>query len=270
LRFSLLLIFTVAGCATMKAPGDEVPAPEAQGRALLAAWLERGAAVQSLQGLAKVKVKSGQGSMSGTQVLLAARPDRLRAETLSPFGTPLLSLATDGRQLTVLFPGDNLFLTGEATMANLARFTRVPLAPAALVDILLWQPPLIAFEELAAFRTADGGWRLLLLAGSLRQELVFDGLERLQSARYFAGAAPQLLITYGDLTATEVPRRIQLEQPPFALQASLDFSELALNQPLPSERFVLKAPPGSRVVPLARLDETDAPPDAVVPGLNGR
>lgn len=241
----------------------ELPVPAARGEALLAMWRERSAALQSLQGLAKVRVKTAQGSMSGTQVVIATKPNQLRAETLGPFGTPLLSLATDGEQLTVFLPGDNLFYAGEATAENFTRFTRMPLPPVVLVDILLWQPPLMGFEELTTFRSEDGGWRLLLVAGPLRQELSFDAAERLQSVRYFSGETPQLLVNYAGFTdAVALPRQILLEQPPFAMQASLDFSELTVNQPLPAGCFSLVPPPGIRIVP---LDEPKA-----AAALNGR
>jgi hypothetical protein len=127
----------------------------------------------------------------------------------------------------------------------------MPLPPTALIDILLWQPPLVAFQELSTFRTAGGGWRLLLVAGPLRQELTFDAAERLEHVRYFSGDALQLQVDYaGFAESMSVPRQIRLEQPPFAMQTSLDFSEIAVNQPLPAGRFTLVPPNGSRVVSL--------------------
>lgn len=275
MRMLLLgLALTVAGCSGVPKqplPGAEVSAPEAHGQALLAMWLEQSKALHSLQGLAKVRVKTDQGSLSGTQVVIVAKPAQLRAETLSPFGNPLLSLASDGRQLTVLVPGDNLFFSGEATAENLTRFTRMPLPPTALVDILLWQPPLVAFQELSTFRTAGGGWRLLLVAGPLRQELTFDAAERLESVRYFSGDALQLQIDYaGFADSMSVPRQIRLEQPPFAMQTSLDFSEIAVNQPLPAGRFTLVPPDGSRIIPLDPTDATAGEGQRPSPVPNGR
>ena len=253
-------VVVLAGCAKVKAPLAEMPAPEAEGQALLAMWLERSESFQSLQGLAKVKVKTPQGSVSGTQVLIASRPDRLRVEVLSPFGTPLLAMASDGKQLTVLLPGDNLYYAGAATTENLTRFTGVPLSPAVLIDLLFWQPPLVAFQKLSAFRTTEGGWRVLLVAGASRQELVFDAATRLERVRYFSGDALQLAVDYAGFAETaSLPRQLRLEQPPFALQASLDFSELAINQTQPAGRFQLAPPPGSRVVPLDQTGSAGGP-----------
>jgi len=251
------LLMMIAGCAKVPPPPAEVAAPRTEGENLLAMWLERGEALHSLEGLATVKVKTPQGSLSGTQVVIAARPDRLRAETLGPFGIPLLSLAADGRQLTVLLPGDNLYYAGAASTENLARFTRMPIPPTALVDILLWQPPLVAFEELATFRTASGGWRLLLVSGPQRQELSFDAAARLEQVRYYSGDSLQLSVAYaGFADNSPLPRRIFLEQPPYALEASLEFREQSVNQPSPPGRFSLQPPPGVGIIP---LDQPEKP-----------
>lgn len=264
----LVLVLGLAGCTSSKMPPTETPASAAEGEALLAMWLERREAFQSLEGVAKVRVKTAQGAVSGTQVVIAAKPASLRAETLSPFGTPLLSLASDGEQLAVLVPGDNLYYRGKASPENLTRFTRLPLPPTALVDILLWQPPLVVFEELTTFRTVGGGWRLLLVAGPLRQEFTFDAAARLQGVRYFSGDVLELLIDYADPGDADLPRRIVLEQPPIALQASLDFSELTVNPPLPPGRFSLQPPPGSQIIFLDELDagRQSSAPLAPIPG----
>jgi len=261
----LSLMMALAGCTAGRIPVADTPVSAADGEALLAMWLERREAFQSLEGLAKVRVKTAQGSVSGTQVVVAAKPANLRAETLSPFGLPLLSLASDSHLLAVLVPGDNLYYQGEATPENLTRFTHLPLPPTALVDILLWQPPLVAFEELTTFRTAGGGWRLLLVAGPLRQELTFDAAERLQGVRYFSGDKLQLLVDYADFADSDLPHRISLEQPPIALQASLDFNELTVNPSLPVGRFSLQPPPGSQVIFLDELDAGKHPSESSAP-----
>ena len=268
LALMMCLTVILGGCAAVKAPLAEMPAPEAEGQALLARWLDRGESFQTLQGLAKVKVKTPQGSVNGTQVVIASRPDRLRVEALSPFGTPLLSMASDGRQLTVILPGENLYYAGAATMENLTRFTGVPLSPTMLIDILFWQPPLLDFREISAFRLGEGGWRIHLLAGALRQELLFDAAMRLEQVRYFSGDALQLTVDYaGFAEAAALPRQIRLEQPPFALRASLEFNELTVNQSQPAGRFYLPPPAGSQVVP---LDQTGSVPGSAGPsGLSG-
>src|SRR5512139_3162283 len=77
----------LGGCASLppRQPSAEAVSVEF-GRALLHEWLAASTRHTALQGVAKLRVQSAQRSISGTQVLLVEKPDRLRAETLSPFG----------------------------------------------------------------------------------------------------------------------------------------------------------------------------------------
>ncbi len=108
--FALLLIVSLlASCAPVrpKLVGESVDQSFADG--LMQEWFENSAQVTSVQGLAKVKVHTPEKSLNGTQVILAEKPNRLRAETLSPFGSPLLLLAADGKNLGVSLPSRNTF-----------------------------------------------------------------------------------------------------------------------------------------------------------------
>jgi hypothetical protein len=250
----LALLWSVAGCATLPAYQPGVSVAEDVGRTLLHDWLATSRRHDTLQGVAKVRVQTAERSVSGTQVLLAERPDRLRAETLSPFGTPLLVLAADGRDLGVWLPGENLYYGGPATPENLSRFTRLPLHAADLVDILLARPPVIAHRQLTTFLLPAGGWRVELVAGSRGQHLLFDGNRRLREVRYLKGEELQLQLAYGDAgpEPQALPRRIDLEVPGEKVRASLIFTELATDRPPRPGTFTLAVPPGAAVV---RLDD---------------
>ena len=135
-----LLLLALSGCATLPRELSATPAGQEVGHSLLDDWLTRRGQYSTVQGVAKVRVQTAERTVTGTQVILAEAPDRLRAETLSPFGTPLLLLAADGTELGVLLPGDNLFYQGRATPENIGRFTRLPFRLADLVGILLAHP----------------------------------------------------------------------------------------------------------------------------------
>jgi outer membrane lipoprotein-sorting protein len=255
-----LLLLTLSGCATLPITQPGTPAEQVAGQALLEDWLTRRAQYRTVQGMAKVRVQTAEKTVNGVQVILAETPDRLRAETLSPFGAPLLMLAADGMELSVLLPGDDLFYTGQATPENLGRFTRLPLRLSDLVGILLARPPLIAYRQLAFWRLSDGGWRLELEAEPRRQELVFDASRRLVEVRYLSRGEEQLQLNYSrfDQEQSEFPRKVELVLPLQGTRASLDFSELAVGQASPSGIFALQPPAGTTVV---RLDELSVPAD---------
>jgi hypothetical protein len=254
-----LQVLLLPGCATLPPPRPvEMPAAEAIGRALLDEW-DQGAHPQTLQGLAKVKVTTPERSLSGTQVLLAGTPDRLRAETLSPFGTPLLVMTGNGSELAVLLPGDNLYYLGRASPENLQRFTRLSLRLTDLVNILLFQPPRITYQQLATFHRPEGGWKVVLESGPRRQELHFDVDHRLIEVAYLYQAELQLRLAYGDYEpgAQGLPRRIDLVLPLQKTEASLIFKELEIDRPLAPEVFTLSPPAGATV---KLLDELSAAP----------
>lgn len=250
--FGCLSVLLQGGCATLPPVLPGTPVPAETGRALVAEWRQRSAAVDALQGVARVRVQTAERTVSGSQVLLVERPDRLRAETLSPFGTPLLLLAADGPRLAVLLPADNLYYSGRATPENLGRFARLPLRLSDLVGILLGRPPLLDERGMSAYRLPDGGWRVELDAAPRRQELLFDGSRRLTQVSYHYRDELQLRIAYDGFAADppEFPRRIELTLPQQRIQASLAFSELAINRESRPETFTLRPPAGVVQVPL--------------------
>ena len=259
-----LPLLVLSGCATLPVSQPGTLAAGETGRTLLAEWLQRSAQPQSVQGVAKVRVQTPQRTLNGTQVIVAGAPDQLRAETLSPFGTPLLVLAANGTQLAVLLPGDNLFYHGQATPENLGRFTRLPLRLADLVGILLSRPPLLTYQQLDTFALAEGGWRIELAAGQRRQLLHFDAALRLVEVHYLTAGVLQLQLVYGDYAESgdNLPRRIELKLPLQQTQASLLFNELEADRQLLPALFTLEPPPGATIIGLDTLAATgaDRPP----------
>lgn len=249
----------MTGCATLPEYQAKTPEASAAGRALFDAWLARRAENHSLQGVAKIRVQTPERTVNGTQALLAEEPDRLRAETLSPFGTPLLVMTANETELAVLATGDNRFFQGRPTPENVGRFIRLPLRLADLVSILLFRPPLIAYDSMEAVQFHEGGWLVVLESGQQRQELLFDAAHRLTGVRYLTGAELQLHLVYGEFAADPqaLPRRIDLELPQHKIQAALVFKELEMNRQLRPEVFSLVAPPGATVT---LLDEPAAHP----------
>jgi len=253
LSFVLLLITVVLTACTPVRPmliGD--PVSQHFAKELMQKWYESSARVISVQGLAKVKVHSPENSLSGTQVILAEKPDRLRAETLSPFGSPLLLLAADGENLGVLLPSQNLFYTGAASPANLGRFVRIPLRLSDLVSVLLYQPPTINALSEDAFELQEGGWLLIRNGSSRRQELTFNHERQLVEMRYYDSDKLLLKITYSNFSeaGNRFPLLFGIELPEQETTASLEFSDPEINGKLRPGIFQLTAPEGVTVIPL--------------------
>lgn len=242
----LLLCLLLTACA--RPPAAPLgPPPTAE--LLLQQLAQQGEAYTSLRGMARVRVATPERSFTADQVLLAQKPDLLRAETLSPFGNPVLTLTADGRHLSALVPGEGRFFTGEASYRNLQRFTRLPLQLTDLVPLLLYQVPVIPSEESRVAATDDGHWRLTLVGGEgrVQQELTFDRQLRLTGADYRQEGELLLRVGYGPFDPNDFPRAMRVETPDQGSEASLAFSEVELNVSIPPERFRLTPPAGYTV-----------------------
>ena len=245
----VLFILLLTSCAPLR-PDLGEPVSQSFVDGLIQEWHDNAALISSVQGLAEVKVKAPMTSINGVQVVIAEKPDKLRAETLSPLGLPLVSLTTADGQLGVYLVAQNLYYTGAATPENLEQFVHIPLNVSDLVSLLLYQPPLIEAWKEEAFNLKDGGW-LLVRHGSLkRQELVFDLGRRLVEVAYFKNNNLQIKAAYAKFSEQDAlyPALLALEIPEKYATVSLDFSDVETNGRLRSGVFEVKAPAGAKVV----------------------
>jgi len=251
-RFLLLLTLLLAACAPRPLPPVGVPPTTEE--VLLERLAESATAFGSLEGIAKLKIETAERSQTVTEVLIAEKPDRLRLETLNPFGfgQPLLTMATDGRQIDVFVPGEGKLYRDEVTLENLQRMTRLPLQLTDLVHLLLYQVPVIGHER-RTVSPLDGGEVLLTLhgGGGRRQELCFDPQLRLVGASYYRGEELLLKVRYGEFTGDSrpFPKAASLVMPATSTSATVAFSDVRTNVVIPAERFRLTPPPGVEVLP---------------------
>lgn len=247
---TLLVCALLAGCAPRPISMPVAPLPAVSADVLLQGIKSSGTSFNTVRGLAKVKLATKNRTVSVNQVLLAAYPDRLRAESLSPFGSPLLILASDGSDLEVLLPGEGRFLQGPASAENLRRFTRIPLRLADLVSLLLYRPLLFSWDTMHQESGGGSEYRLVLDGPQgRRQVFTFDADRRLTGAAYYHQTDLLLDVKYGEFLAVApfYPQRIELSVPGSGVDATVRFQEVALNVDLPAERFRLQPPAGARV-----------------------
>ncbi len=251
LRNYLLLLLTLllAACAKPPVPvWTELPTAGT----LLQRLAETTGRVDSLDTAASVGLTVKGKYRSSQQFLLVEKPDRLRADVLTGFGQLVLQLTSDGEELSVFLnttvPGR--FLRGPATDENLARFTRVPLSIENMLRLLVYDPPLISYQQ-HAVSVVEEQLMLRLSAQAQVQELLFDSQLRLVGCRYFTGGQRFLEVRYQQIDDTELfPHRVQIELPEEQTKLTLDFSELQLNVGIAAERFRLKQPANVTLEPL--------------------
>lgn len=242
-----LVVMLPTGCAV----APRTPAPEVAETLLIQALETQQRQFSSLRGMARVRIEDFSGSRRSTQLVLVEKPDRFRAEVLSMFGQPLLSIASDGATLGVSLPSRRQYYQGAPSAENLQRFIRLPLVVGDLVHLLLHEVPMIDARQ----RSSTVGPGLVFTASSGEQQrLEFDSRLRLVAATYLDQAAnPWMLVRYSafDSTHSDFPHRIEIELPRSASKVEVEFSELEINPVLADELFRLPVPAGSDVLPLS-------------------
>jgi hypothetical protein len=151
-----LLAVTLAGCAAVRpdsaglggAALDDA-SPQALGRVIAA----RRAALRSLSGTGKLQVsvdewRNGEtvrDRLRASQAILVETPASFRLEALSPFGVTY-AVASDGRELAIMIPGERTVYRGAASAPTLGMATGVAASSAEVAEVLLGLPPVPALS----------------------------------------------------------------------------------------------------------------------------
>lgn len=237
----VLLLLLLAACARPPAAvWTELPDVEE----VLQGLVENGRQFISLDAEATVVLDVDGRSFSSQQFLLLEKPDRLRADVLTGFGQLLLQLTSDGDDLAVFSNADSAghFFRGAATAENLSRFTRIPMPAEDLIRLMLYDPPLIAYQQ---SRVLERNSTLLVqLNNPLEQlELLFDSELQLTGYRYSSDGRLVLEARYERIDQQLFfPRTIRVNLPEENTSVVIKLSELQLNAAIPVQRFRL-APP---------------------------
>ncbi|MBP1686172.1 MAG: hypothetical protein H6Q33_2315 [Deltaproteobacteria bacterium] len=242
-----------AGCASLRRPSTPLPPARLPSAAELETVLaNRRETVRSLRALSRLRYRDADQSTSARQVLIVARPDRLRVEVTSLFGAVFVLTADDGA-LTAY--KDNTFYRGEASPENLRRYIHIGLPVRELVDIVLGTPPpRLGRHSAVSFDPQAGAVRLWqdLAHGAL---LVWFSEADLPVAAEERGVdgQPQWRATFGDYeqrNGCPVATRIGLEVPLAHRSLQMTLEDVDLNPVLDRSVFALQTPPGSKVVSL--------------------
>jgi outer membrane biogenesis lipoprotein LolB len=141
-RIALLgaVIAAAQGCAWLVRP----PLEDAAARQQVAQWAAHNADLGPLKGLMRIQIEAGGQSVRGRAAWAAVPPDRLRLEMLNPLGQPWVSLAGDGRTITLYSFADREFHRFAQSRKALERLIQVPAGIEDLLDILAGRPPVPA------------------------------------------------------------------------------------------------------------------------------
>jgi hypothetical protein len=200
------------------------------------------AQVETVQGEAKLGVRSPQGSGSLGMYLAVARPALLHLETMDFFGRPQAVLTTNGERFGLYQASEATFYEGPASAQNLSRFLPIQLPPRELTQLMLGQVPRIPFERASlSVDEREVAYKLVLEAGEVTQTVWVDTLTFRPLKSEVRGTRAY------DLTLTAEAAKTVLE---------LRYKDVTLNDAPDPAQFEIAAPPD---VPVVALDEAGNP-----------
>lgn len=255
LATGLLCLLAASACAPHYAPRPSPvlePGPLPPADRLLQALEVRRAALRSLRCLARVAYRAPGESRRAKQVILAARPDRLRFEVLSPLGAVFVFTAGGGR-LAAYARDEAAVYRGTASRENVGRFAAVGVPVTDAVDLLLGTPPVRDQGNRVVSREA-GQIKLWQEAGDdVRVTWFATTLDPTRYEEHDAEGRVLVRATYGpyaDLDGVRLSTRLSIELPLAQRRVDIELREPEVNPILADAMFALETPAGSREISL--------------------
>ena len=248
-----VLALAAAACAPSAPPVTLPPTPIAPAEA--AAALEAAeAAVQTLRGLADVRLERGGRQERFREAAVLALPDKLRLETLQ-FGATALVLAADGDRLAIYSLATKEFAHGRASAGAVAALAGVAVEPRHLVRLLAGLPPLPFQSADPRSRVEPDGVEFMAesAAGPFWQRLRLDAGGGVAGGELHTAAGPVFTFRFEDprwVDGRPFPHRLHLEQAG-AGWVDVAYRSVELNPAVDGAVFSLAIPTGDvRVVDL--------------------
>lgn len=141
LRWSLLAVVFLAGCATLPPPREAGrPVSRPQQEALVAHLRFREGQIHSVRGIAVVEITLNEKTQRFREAVALRSDGRFRLDTLGSFGLPVLIIASDGKRVVVHRISDQpgVVTDGDQLLNGLLG---LELPPAALGRLLSGFPP---------------------------------------------------------------------------------------------------------------------------------
>ena len=249
---SLLIPLLLSACAAIPTLPSVTPSAEEVFRQVTA----RQEALQGLKGLAQVKISSPEKSFTNQQVLFARRPGYLRVESLSPLGTPLLYIVTDGKEIQLYIPEENKYYQGAFEPRALSFVLPLALHPEEMVAFLLGGLPPMEPERISLRPDSKEGLWVLDLHSPSRGEAqtlwVHPGsFHILRADLTRPGISYHLSYSsFREVKGILFPHQRRLASQDLKTRISAEFPEVELNPAWGGQDFSLPVPRGATILPL--------------------
>lgn len=250
------LIAAVSGCSARSAPHIDPGMPQISGRpsamSLDRSLDARRAALAHFRGQARLSYQSGNESGKVSQMIVVNEPNRVRIDFMSPFG-PTYTVASDGSRLLAYDRGEKVLFRGDSTVANILRFTRVPVSTELLASLMRGLPPQIDRLGQPTVREEEAGWRWVaaLRGGGLLTVIFQKGslapVSVAISGSREIGDIDARFADYEEVDGVWTAHRIEANLPGGG-EVELKYSRIWRDVGLTDDAFTIEAPRGVRVV----------------------
>lgn len=260
-KLLIYLIILLSACASPQKRFTPSPPERLYSKQELLSILKlRNKAVNSIEGKVSSRIKNGGKNRKTTELILIKKPQHLRMDILSPFGSPVLTMATNGDNLNLQYHSKNRFFSGKVGDPNVAAILSPSLNIEEFILILTGGIPMIKFDTLKSSATWESeGYRLSLQNDAARQDIFFDdkGLYPVKSIIYGHQGTTLLSITmskYEEVNKFNFPSVIEFFLPLEDYEMKVKYSRMTLNESLKLEAFNINPPEGVFVEGFKNLD----------------
>ncbi len=218
---------------------------------------KRKSTFQDLRARVSLSLQSANEYFSFQEILLLQSPVRIRMEILSPFGTPLIFMATNEKSFSIFDVGEKKLYQGPPTPENLARILGAPIKPKELINILSANFPglngnlpvksaFIPKENVYLIESSDyhdaEKWKLWLTASDylpFRMALLSKGNNLMYDIYYE---------DFKFINDYNFPRIITIMIPSDDKKVIFTYNTISLNEGIPESLFQLKVPEGIEII----------------------
>ena len=212
---------------------------------------ERQAQVVNLEGDAKLRVESPQGSGTLGTFLAITRPGLIHLETYDFFNRPVASLVSDGARFGVYQAQGNTYFQGPSSPENVSRFLPIVLPSEELVAVMLGQVPLLPPETMTlALDEKERVYVLTLVRGAAKQTLRVDP-RHLRVVKSEVRGVPGYDLAFEDFKQRGellFPGKVILTASQADTRLELRYTEITLNGRPDLTLYELTPPEGAKVV----------------------
>ncbi len=244
-----------AACTARRPLASHVAPPVLPSATHLEAVLQaRRSSVHSLRALAQLRYQDRDESNTSREAIIVARPDRLRVEVLSLFGSVFV-LTADNGAISAYARQDDTVYRGSASPENLWRYARLDLPVPDVVALVLATPPGVLERTAQVSFDTDTGWLQVSQSSPQGTLIVWfsDALLPAATAQRDGDGRLQWRATFSEYeehAGIAIATDIAIQWPTWQRSLEVHLRDVEVNPVLDASVFALQTPPGSKVVQL--------------------